>query len=41
MIEQAERTGLLKRGGTAIEAPAGNTGLGMALLDPTRRQFRP
>ena len=31
MIEQAERTGLLKRGGTAIEAPAGNTGLGMAL----------
>ena len=32
MIEQAEQRGLLKRGGTIIEATAGNTGLGLALV---------
>lgn len=32
MIEAAERTGLLKPGGTVIEATAGNTGLGLALV---------
>ena len=30
MIEAAERDGLLKKGGTIIEATAGNTGLGLA-----------
>ncbi|MEY4667818.1 MAG: hypothetical protein RL518_517 [Pseudomonadota bacterium] len=32
MIEQAEQQGLLKPGGTIIEATAGNTGLGLALV---------
>jgi cystathionine beta-synthase len=32
MIEEAERTGKLKPGGTIIEATAGNTGLGLALV---------
>ena len=32
MIEAAERDGHLKRGGTLIEATAGNTGLGLALV---------
>ncbi len=32
MIEEAERIGLLKPGGTVIEATAGNTGLGLALV---------
>ncbi len=32
MIEEAERKGLLKPGGTIIEATAGNTGLGLALV---------
>lgn len=32
MIAQAERKGLLKPGGTIIEATAGNTGLGLALI---------
>jgi cystathionine beta-synthase len=32
MIEQAEQKGLLKPGGTIIEATAGNTGLGLALV---------
>lgn len=32
MIEQAEQAGLLKPGGTIIEATAGNTGLGLALV---------
>ena len=32
MIEQAERRGDLKPGGTIIEATAGNTGLGLALV---------
>lgn len=32
MIEAAERAGLLKPGGTIIEATAGNTGVGLALV---------
>ena len=32
MIETAERNGTLKEGGTVIEATAGNTGLGLALV---------
>nr|MBA3385410.1 cysteine synthase family protein [Chthoniobacterales bacterium] len=32
MIEAAEREGLLQPGGTIIEATAGNTGLGLALI---------
>jgi cystathionine beta-synthase len=32
MIETAERDGLLKPGGTVVEATAGNTGLGLALV---------
>src|SRR5436189_4753674 len=32
MIEAAERDGSLKPGGTLIEATAGNTGLGLALV---------
>src|SRR5690349_15943421 len=32
MIEQAERDGSLKPGGTIVEATAGNTGLGLALV---------
>ena len=32
MIEAAERDGRLKPGGTIIEATAGNTGLGLALV---------
>ena len=32
MIEAAERDGLLKEGGTLVEATAGNTGLGLALV---------
>ena len=34
MITQAEREGKLKPGGTIIEATAGNTGLGLALIAP-------
>ncbi|MGN0690555.1 MAG: PLP-dependent cysteine synthase family protein, partial [Oscillospiraceae bacterium] len=30
MIEDAERKGILKKGGTIVEATAGNTGLGIA-----------
>jgi cystathionine beta-synthase len=32
LIQAAERAGLLKPGGTLIEATAGNTGLGLALV---------
>src|ERR1700721_2767879 len=32
MIEAAERDGRLKPGGTIVEATAGNTGLGLALI---------
>ncbi len=32
MIEAAEREGTLQPGGTVIEATAGNTGLGLALV---------
>jgi len=32
MIEDAERKGLLKPGGTIIEATAGNTGVGLAVV---------
>jgi len=36
MIEEAERSGLLKPGGAVIEATAGNTGLGLALVAAVR-----
>ncbi len=32
MIEEAERSGVLKPGGTIVEGTAGNTGLGLALV---------
>ena len=32
MIEDAERSGALQPGGTIVEATAGNTGLGLALV---------
>src|SRR4029434_1016096 len=32
MIDAAEREGALKRGGTIVEATAGNTGLALALV---------
>ena len=32
IIEQAEESGELKEGGTIIEATAGNTGIGLALV---------
>src|SRR5260370_26047700 len=35
-IEHPERTGKLKPGGTVIEATAGNTGIGLALIGGTR-----
>lgn len=36
MIEDAERQGLLKPGGTIIEATAGNTGVGLAMVAATK-----
>ncbi len=36
MVEEAERAGLLKPGGTIVEATAGNTGVGLALAAATR-----
>jgi cystathionine beta-synthase len=36
MIDDAEEKGILKRGGTLIEATSGNTGIGMALVAAVR-----
>jgi cystathionine beta-synthase len=36
MIDEAERQGLLKPGGTIIEATSGNTGMGLALVAAVR-----
>src|SRR5271157_1638249 len=36
MIDAAEKDGLLKPGGVIIEATAGNTGVGLALVAATR-----
>lgn len=36
MINDAEQKGILKKGGTLIEATSGNTGIGMALVAATR-----
>ena len=36
MVEEAERAGLLRPGGTVVEATAGNTGLGLALVSAVR-----
>lgn len=36
MIDDAEKKGILKKGGTLIEATSGNTGIGMALVAAVR-----
>ncbi|MCL6566734.1 MAG: pyridoxal-phosphate dependent enzyme, partial [Acidobacteriia bacterium] len=36
MIDEAERTGKLKPGGTIIEGTSGNTGMGLALVAAVR-----
>ncbi|MEK7397615.1 MAG: cysteine synthase A [Candidatus Poribacteria bacterium] len=36
MIEDAEKKGLLKPGGTIVEATSGNTGIGLAMLGASR-----
>src|SRR6266576_1076695 len=36
MIDWAEREGVLKKGGTIIEATSGNTGIGLALTAAVR-----
>ena len=36
MVDEAERTGKLKPGGTIIECTSGNTGLGLALVATVR-----
>src|SRR5258708_31124801 len=40
LIEAAERDGKIGPGGTPIEAPPGNTGLGLALV-PAQKGYRP
>ena len=37
MIDEAEKKGLLKPGGTIIEGTSGNTGMGLALVAAVRR----
>jgi len=37
MVEQAERDGLLKPGGTIVEPTSGNTGIGLALVGAAKR----
>ena len=39
MVEAAERTGLLKPGGTIVEPTSGNTGVGLAIV-AARRRYR-
>ncbi|MBP2406191.1 cysteine synthase [Streptomyces syringium] len=39
MVEQAERDGLLRPGGTIVEATSGNTGIGLALV-AARKGYR-
>jgi cystathionine beta-synthase len=39
MIDQAERDGLLKPGGTIVEGTSGNTGVGLAIV-AARRRYR-
>src|ERR1041384_7508525 len=36
MIEDAERAGLLKPGGTIVEGTSGNTGMGLAIVAVTK-----
>ena len=36
MIEDAERTGKLRKGGTVVEATSGNTGIGLALVSAVK-----
>src|SRR3954462_13198205 len=36
MIEDAERSGALQRGGTIVEPTSGNTGVGLAIVAQTR-----
>lgn len=36
MIDEAERSGLLKKGGTIIEATSGNTGISLAMIGAAR-----
>ena len=40
MIDAAERDGRLRPGGTIIEATAGNTGLGLALVGRAKGYWR-